>query len=171
MLYVRRLSREVNMIYDKERYRTDPHYRQGMLDRAQRSNKKRYTENPAYRAKVLKWNRASTKRRRATPEGFVLSEIRRIRHRCKEKGLPFDLEIADIIVPTTCPVLGIPITLGASPRSPGLPSIDRVVPSKGYVKGNVFVISWRANNLKHDCTDGSELRRVADYIDAHKGTD
>jgi len=35
----------------------------------------------------------------------------------------------------------------------------------------VFVISWRANNLKHDCTDGSELRRVADYIDAHKGTD
>lgn len=32
------------------------------------------------------------------------------------------------------------------------PSIDRLVPHKGYVKGNVRVVSNRANRFKQDCT-------------------
>ena len=30
------------------------------------------------------------------------------------------------------------------------PTLDKFIPSKGYVKGNVQIISWRANNLKND---------------------
>lgn len=30
------------------------------------------------------------------------------------------------------------------------PTLDKFIPSKGYVKGYVQVISWRANNLKSD---------------------
>lgn len=131
----------------------------------QKYRNKKYREDAEYRTKFRAWNAASMKRRRGETDGWQMSEIRRIRHRCKERGLAFDLGVADIPVPTVCPVLGIPITLGAPPRSPGLPSIDRIIPALGYVRGNVVVISWRANNLKHDCTSAAELRLVADYIE------
>lgn len=67
-----------------------------------------------------------------------------------------------------CPVLDIPLILGAAPKSPNLPSIDRIRPERGYVKGNVAVISWRANHLKNDCVDEAELRKVADYMSRHR---
>jgi hypothetical protein len=49
-------------------------------------------------------------------------------------------------------LLGITLDCRAPSRSDNLPSIDRIDPSKGYVKGNVWVISWRANRLKSDAT-------------------
>ena len=36
--------------------------------------------------------------------------------------------------------------------SPASPSLDQIVPGLGYVKGNVQVISHRANTLKSDGT-------------------
>lgn len=54
------------------------------------------------------------------------------------------------IVPTICPVLGIEITVfgGRDNR----PEIDRLIPSLGYVPGNVAIISARANRIKNDGT-------------------
>lgn len=43
-------------------------------------------------------------------------------------------------------------------------SLDRIVPSLGYVPGNVAVISHRANRIKSDAT-ADELRAVADWLD------
>ena len=48
---------------------------------------------------------------------------------------------------------------------PTLASFDRINPAKGYTKGNVRIISLRANRLKFDCVDPEELRRVANYIE------
>jgi hypothetical protein len=42
------------------------------------------------------------------------------------------------------------------------PSIDRIIPSLGYVRGNVVIVSMRANRIKTDATD-AELRRVAKF--------
>jgi hypothetical protein len=44
------------------------------------------------------------------------------------------------------------------------PSLDRIDNSKGYVKGNVAVISFRANTLKNNAT-ADELRAIANFMD------
>ena len=63
--------------------------------------------------------------------------------RAKEKGRDFNIELSDVVIPALCPVLGIPMDR---------PSLDRIDGAKGYVKGNVRVISHRANTLKNNAT-------------------
>lgn len=76
--------------------------------------------------------------------------------RAKKKGLPFNIDITDVIVPKMCPVFNIPIFRTApvpgqvKRNCANAPSLDRIRPELGYVKGNVRVISWRANTLKKD---------------------
>lgn len=74
--------------------------------------------------------------------------------RAKKKGLDFNITIEDIVIPAICPRLKIPLfsRSGKSGGGPNSPSVDRVDPSKGYIKGNVQVISWRANELKSNAT-------------------
>jgi hypothetical protein len=51
-----------------------------------------------------------------------------------------------------CPVLGLPLFPGRGQPTANSPSIDRVDPSLGYVRDNVWVISNRANMIKNDAT-------------------
>ena len=44
------------------------------------------------------------------------------------------------------------------------PSLDRLVPALGYVKGNVQVISWRANKLKGEGT-AEDHRLIAEWME------
>lgn len=83
----------------------------------------------------------------------------------EKKGLEFDLEVADIVIPDRCPVLGIPIEKpGPGGRRPhGRPSIDRRDNSKGYTRDNVAVVSWRANRLKGDASI-AELEAILAYM-------
>ncbi len=95
----------------------------------------------------------------------------KLRSRCKKSGVPFNLTVEDLQIPDVCPALGIPFVLGAGNqwRGDANPSIDRLRPELGYVKGNVKIISWRANNLKNNCTQARELRLVAEYIVKYLG--
>ena len=54
---------------------------------------------------------------------------------------------------------------GGGAQNPAMPSIDRIIPSLGYVPGNVAVISLAANRIKSDCTDPAVFRRVADWLE------
>lgn len=89
--------------------------------------------------------------------------------RAKARGLPFDIETEDIVVPDFCPILGIALQskIGMGPSGIGAnassPSLDRIDNSKGYVKGNVMVISMRANNLKSNATL-EEIFAIADFF-------
>lgn len=74
------------------------------------------------------------------------------RSMAKRKGYEFNLDLSDIVIPTHCPVLGIPLDPAAPQHSDSLPSLDRFDSTKGYVKGNVWVISWRANRIKQDAS-------------------
>lgn len=87
--------------------------------------------------------------------------------RAKKRGIVFDIDASDIVIPTHCPILGIPLFQKQKTHkrdaTPNSPSLDRIRSELGYVKGNVQVISWRANNIKRDATP-EELRKVADYV-------
>lgn len=90
----------------------------------------------------------------------------RVKHRAKKNDIPFDLSYEDIEIPTHCPVLGIPLLFVPSKLrvpSDNSPSLDRLDPSKGYVKGNVCVMSYRANMLKNNAT-AAELERIARWM-------
>lgn len=89
--------------------------------------------------------------------------------RAKRRGLPFDIELSDIQIPSHCPILGIPLYsvvgcgMGSIKARNNSPSIDRIDNEKGYVKGNTIIISMRANNLK---SDGKleEIFAIADFF-------
>jgi hypothetical protein len=72
--------------------------------------------------------------------------------RSARDGVPFDLTEADIVIPVFCPVLGIELVIGTRGGSDASPSLDRFIPALGYVRGNVAVISNRANRMKTNAT-------------------
>lgn len=90
------------------------------------------------------------------------------RNRARMKGLEFTITEADILVPDTCPILGIPIksAIGQNPSGKGKdnsPSLDRVDNTQGYVPGNVRVISYKANSWKSNFTYADVLS-LANYM-------
>jgi hypothetical protein len=74
--------------------------------------------------------------------------------RARLKGTPFSLVLDDMPeIPEFCPVLGIRIESNTSSGPiDSSPSLDRINPLLGYVKGNVRFISNRANRIKADAT-------------------
>jgi hypothetical protein len=87
--------------------------------------------------------------------------------RAKEDNLPFNIDIDDCMAPTNCPVLGVPMKVNKGKKGPGKysPTIDKIIPEKGYVKGNVVVMSKLANEIKSDSISPKEIRRVADWYE------
>lgn len=83
--------------------------------------------------------------------------------RAKKARVPFDIVREDIVIPATCPILGIPLKIAAGTPTDNSPSLDRLLPSEGYVRGNVAVISFRANAIKNSATS-DELRAVANWL-------
>ena len=73
--------------------------------------------------------------------------------RAKRDGLEFTISKEDIVIPTHCPVLGMPIqrNIGSGFHRDS-PSLDRIDNTKGYTQDNIRVISNRANLLKCDAT-------------------
>lgn len=69
--------------------------------------------------------------------------------RCKRTGREFSITFDDVVWPDVCPVFGTPFNL-ASKGKPSFnsPALDRIDNDKGYIPGNVRVVSQRANQLK-----------------------
>lgn len=124
-------------------------------------------ERAEYQRRYREANReklqAKSRLRRETR--LALTMLKHAKHTATRKNIPFDLCESDIDVPPFCPVLGLQLQVGKGRRTDASPSLDRVVPSLGYVRGNVRVISWRANNLKSDAT-AAELRAVLQYMES-----
>ena len=83
------------------------------------------------------------------------------RQRSKRNGRECTITKEDIVIPEYCPVLGIKLEQGGSFKS-NSPSLDRIDNSKGYIRGNVIVVSNRANSIKRDATI-EELSRICSF--------
>lgn len=92
------------------------------------------------------------KARAAKDRNPTITMLHQAKTSAKKKRLDFDLEKSDIVIPDSCPVLGIPLFFTHGKRTDNTPSVDRIDNSKGYIKGNIAVISWKANQLKRDLT-------------------
>jgi len=83
------------------------------------------------------------------PERTLYYEAKK---RAKRRGTPFTIVWQDIKIPETCPVLGIKLERGVGRLSDASPTVDAIIPSKGYTPDNIAVISHRANRIKTDAT-------------------
>lgn len=92
---------------------------------------------------------------------------------CEKEGIPYNITPNDLApYPLTCPVLGITINwTNEGKGSPNdSPSIDRMVPELGYVKGNVRIISQKANRMKSNASL-EELEAIVSYMRQGRGYD
>ena len=60
-----------------------------------------------------------------------------------------------------CPILGVKMEWGGQRENS--PSLDRIVPEKGYVKGNVMWVCDKANTMKSNA-NAEELKKFAKWI-------
>lgn len=98
--------------------------------------------------------------RQRYPERRLLSSARQ---RARLKRLDFNIDVSDIIIPEICPYLGINLVHNDAANLAASCSLDRIDSSKGYVKGNVQVISYKANAMKNNATE-EELVRFAKAV-------
>lgn len=78
----------------------------------------------------------------------ILSKAKK---RSKKKNLEFNLTLGDLIniKNNTCPILGHEILYKSGIDNKRSASLDRVDPNKGYIKGNVKIVSYEGNSLKN----------------------
>lgn len=111
-----------------------------------------------------------TDKYRTTIRGHMSTLVSRAKRRATDKNIPFNIDLDYVLTlpHEHCPALGIPLEwcAGALHRTDSAPSLDRIIPSLGYVRGNVAWISWRANRIKNDSTP-NELTMIANWLSEH----
>lgn len=88
-------------------------------------------------------------KKRATDPRLYLWKKARDRVRYDTVNREFTITREDIIIPELCPYLGIPLNSG---DPDAWASLDRIDSNKGYVPGNIQVISFLANQMKNRAT-------------------
>jgi hypothetical protein len=121
----------------------------------ERERGKLYSQNNPEKAleRSKRWNRNN-------PEKAMFN---RAKTRAKRSGIEFTITLKDIVIPPYCPVFGIPLYTSIGGMCDNSPSLDRVNPYKGYIPGNVCVISHRANHIKNNGT-ADEHMRIASFM-------
>ena len=96
--------------------------------------------------------------------------LSKIRERCKKRNVPFNLDINYLmnIYPDNgmCPALKIKMMFGGDKANRyNSPSVDRIIPKKGYIKGNVRFVSFLANAIMNDA-NADEILKVGNWLKA-----
>lgn len=93
--------------------------------------------------------------------------LNQLKASAKRRGIEFDLttlDIDDIGIPISCPILNIPLKFNKGKPQPNSVSFDRIDSTKGYTKDNIIIVSNRVNQLKANASL-EEMRKIADYYE------
>jgi len=152
--------------YNKE-YRSTPKYK-----KYKKEYDKKYNSKPEVKERKKEYeSRPEVKKRmkeykKNWGQSFV-GKLSIVKSRSKKKNLEFNLTIEYLksIYPKNnmCPLLNIPLDWQSSHKHPNTPSLDRIDSSKGYIKGNVQWVSWRANQLMSNATPDELLMLAQNY--------
>lgn len=109
----------------------------------QREIQQERMKGPEYRAMYREnW-------RNYTRDNYEARLLAAIKSKCKRFNIPFDLELSDIVIPQTCPKTGILLVVHKERgKYYDTPSLDRINPKGGYVKGNIQIVSLWYNIAK-----------------------
>ena len=114
-----------------------------------RERSKKIRNAPGGKEKHLEANKRSRKKIRA--ERPLQSRFYEAKHRANKSGLEFSMIMSDLHQVDICPYLGVPLNY-FNKFDDYTATIDRIDSTKGYVSGNVEIISHRANRIKNDGT-------------------
>lgn len=123
-------------------------------------------EKKKYQRKI--WAEKNSEKQKKTRQEYIDSAntnkkvhatliLGNVRGRAKKTGVEFSITSADIIIPEFCPVLGIPLVYNRGLAKENSASIDRIDNSKGYIPGNVIIVSVLANRIKNSATSDQIL--------------
>ena len=132
-------------------------------DNVNKRYRERYANDSEFKEKRSINNKKSLmKSKKNNPEYWIWQSAK---SRAKKEGFEFTIELSDIIIPKICPILKKPLvfTAGQGMRNDYTPSLDKINPKKGYIKGNVCIISMKANVMKNNATR-EELENFAANI-------
>lgn len=132
-----------------------------------------FTKSTSYVSGYASWCRVCNSIRNGSGEALIRRMYANAKDRAKNKDVPFTIttkHLLDIGMPDTCPVLGIRLdwVYDGSKKytfedKDNRPSLDRIVPAKGYVPGNIMFISWKANRLKNNASI-SDIEAILSYM-------
>lgn len=118
-------------------------YHRERKDIVNNRRRERMTTDPEHRKKELEKKNISYRKNIQT------AILARARIRAVKNNFEFTITKEDIIIPKFCPILEVPLIVGTKGNYLFAPSLDRVDNTKGYIKGNVRVISMLANSMKN----------------------
>lgn len=98
---------------------------------------------------------------KARPTEFRM--VRSSRARALKIGIEHTITVEDIYVPEICPALGIKLRVNKGRPGDDSPSLDRIDPTKGYIKGNIQVLCNLANRIKSNATP-EQVMKVALFL-------
>jgi hypothetical protein len=105
----------------------------------------------------------------STKEGHARHIFRARKKYAKRDGIPFTITFEEVykLIQDVCPVLNTPISWGVRKGQTGSrqnsPSLDKFNPNLGYVPGNVYWISFKANTMKQNAT-AEEVLALANWM-------
>ena len=112
--------------------------------------------------------RLSNERREKYKQNKCLEQVKTAmlnaaRTRAKKQGVVFSITRDDIVIPEFCPALGIRLDWNKGKALDNSMSLDKIIPRLGYIKGNVAVISKRANQIKHNASL-DEIQKISAWL-------
>lgn len=97
---------------------------------------------------------------------WIIRAVSRAKKRAELTDVPFNITVTDIenIITDRCPIFGSEFKfIGNKTSKADSPSLDKVDPLKGYVVGNIEIISMKANVIKQNATS-ADIFKVAEWL-------